>query len=103
MQELLSRLGMIQKKLHQLIEEKKTIAQTNKDLKRENERLQRIVSIQNETIKMQEQKLKVKEIIEATLNPDQELSSNKKRELKHKINEMIKEVDYLINQIYQNH
>jgi hypothetical protein len=75
------------------------IKQKNKEI----DRLKKLIEIQNNTIKEQEYKLKVKSIAEHVLSNDDESSQSlKKRELKFKINEMLKELDNLSHLIHQS-
>ena len=63
-------------------------------------RLRQLIEIQNNTIKQQEQQLKIKRIANQ-LDSDNKLPPNESRSLKYKINEIIKEVDKVIGLIHQ--
>jgi len=69
--------------------------------KREKEikRLKQLLDIQNSSIKDLEQKLKMKRLAEELNQEKEESGSN--RDLKFKINEMIKEVDKIISLMHQ--
>ncbi len=98
---IVNKLEEIKKKLKQLKEQNNDQRNLIEKQKTEIERLQKLIEIQNISLKNQDQKLKIKEIVEAVLNPDLDRDSNKKRALKHKLNEMIKEVDKIINLVQQ--
>lgn len=98
---IVNKLEEIKKKLKQLKGQNNDQRNLIEKQKTEIERLQKLIEIQNISLKNQDQKLKIKEIVEAVLNPDLDRDSNKKRALKHKLNEMIKEVDKIINLVQQ--
>ncbi|MDP2176218.1 MAG: hypothetical protein Q8K70_09960 [Bacteroidota bacterium] len=100
MQEILNRLNAIKQKLEEILSENRLLKQSLKKQEDQIERLKKLIEIQNNTLKNQEQRLKIKEIVESALD-DQDLGANKKRELKAKINEMIKEVDKVIHLMNQ--
>lgn len=95
MEELVKRLQLIHDKVNALkLENKQLKSELNKSEK-QLLRLKQIIDIQNSTLQQQEQQLKIKTIA-SQLVSDQPLSPNESRALKHKINEMIKEVDKVI-------
>jgi alcohol dehydrogenase class IV len=100
MQDILNRLNAIKIKAEEILSENRLLKQSLKKQEDQIERLKKLIEIQNNTLKEQEQKLKIKEIVESALE-DRELGANKKRELKAKINEMIKEVDKVIHLMNQ--
>lgn len=100
MQDILNRLKAIKQKAEEILSENRLLKQSLKKQEDQIERLKKLIEIQNNTLKEQEQKLKIKDIVESALE-DRELGANKKRELKAKINEMIKEVDKVIHLMNQ--
>lgn len=71
------------------------LQQKEKEIKR----LKKLLDIQNSSIKDLEQKLKMKRLAEELNQKGEESGSN--RDLKFKINEMIKEVDKIISLMHQ--
>lgn len=99
MEALIKRLQEVKQAILGLKEEN---AQLNSALdKRDKEisRLKKLLDIQNSSIKDLEQKLKMKRMADE-LNGD-ESESGTNRDLKFKINEMIKEVDKIISLMHQ--
>lgn len=100
MEKLVARLVRIREKIAAL---KLQNQQLRKDLKKADdtiERLRQLIEIQNNTIKKQEQELKVKKIA-AQMEGGDTLSPNESRALKSKINEIIREVDKVIATLHQ--
>lgn len=99
MEALIKRLQEVKQAILGLKEEN---AQLNSALeKREKEinRLKKLLEIQNSSIKDLEQKLKMKRMADELNGEEAESGSN--RDLKFKINEMIKEVDKIISLMHQ--
>ncbi|MCC6818453.1 MAG: hypothetical protein IT245_06155 [Bacteroidia bacterium] len=82
---------------------KKHLRAKNSELEEKNKeivRLRRLLDIQNSSIKELESKLKMKRLAEGVSgDSDDDNSSN--RDLKFKINEMIKEVDRITTLLHQ--
>jgi hypothetical protein len=103
MEAIIQRLETIKSKIESIQSNNTELSAIIKQKNKEIERLKKLIEIQNNTIKDQEYKLKVKSIAEQALSNDNELShSLKKRELKFKINEMLKELDKLSHLIHQS-
>jgi len=95
MDAIVARLEKIKKAVFVLKKQNTDLNLNNKKVEKELERLKQLVVIQNNSIKELEQKVKIKEIAEGFILDDN-LEVNKRRALKQKINEMIKEVDKAI-------
>jgi len=95
MDAIVARLEKIKKAVFVLKKQNTDLNLNNKKVEKELERLKQLVVIQNNSIKELEQKVKIKEIAEGFILDDK-LEVNKRRALKQKINEMIKEVDKAI-------
>ena len=98
MDAIVARLEKIKKAVFVLKKQNTDLNLNNKKVEKELERLKQLVVIQNNSIKELEQKVKIKEIAEGFILDDK-LEVNKRRALKQKINEMIKEVDKAITAI----
>lgn len=100
MESIIRRLQEIKAQVEVLKQEQNEAlaALTQKD--REIGRLKKLIEIQNSSLKDMEHKLKMKRLAEeASGSEDDENGSN--RDLKFKINEMIKEVDKIITIMHQ--
>lgn len=97
MEDLLARLEIIVKKVEELKADNRVMAEQNLKKEKEIGRLKQLLDIQNHSIKEMENKLKIKRIADG-LNGQESESS---RDLKFKINEMIKEVDKIMNLMHQ--
>jgi hypothetical protein len=100
MEKLLARLAKIKDKIGALKIQNQKLSVDLKKSESTVLRLQKLIAIQNSTIKHQEQQLKLKRIA-TQLTSDQKLPPNESRELKYKINEIIKEVDKVMATIHQ--
>ena len=100
MEKLLSRLLRIREKIGLLKLQNQNLSGELKKAEQTIARLKRLTEIQNNTIAQQEQQLKIKRMA-TQLEAGEKLSPNESRELKYKINEMIKEVDKVIANIHQ--
>lgn len=100
MEQLIQRLKAIKQQILELHQDKKMIEEALSKKDKEVNRLKKLIEIQNSTIKDLENKLKMKRIAdEINGNDSEENGSN--RDLKFKINEMIKEVDRIISLMHQ--
>lgn len=100
MEAIIKRLQAIKASVSSL---KKRLEQKDSELEsKEKEilRLRRLLDIQNSSIKELEQKLKIKRIADGLSGSDSEDNASN-RDLKFKINEMIKEVDRIMTLIHQ--
>jgi hypothetical protein len=97
MEELIARLESIVKKVEELNLHNQSLAEQNLKKEKEIGRLKQLLDIQNHSIKEMENKLKIKRIADG-LNGEE---SESNRDLKFKINEMIKEVDKIMNLMHQ--
>jgi hypothetical protein len=95
MDELLMRLLKIKERVKTLKLRNEKLQAENKQAASTIERLEKLVAIQNNSIKKLEQQLKVKRIADQ-VGSGNKLPVNESRELKYKINEIIKEVDKVI-------
>jgi len=100
MEELVKRLQEIKEQVLHLKTQNDSLLQDQNRKDRELQRLKQIVEIQNSSLKQMEQKLKIKRIADEVMG-EEPMDSNKSRELKFKLNEMIKEVDKVISLIHQ--
>lgn len=100
MEQLLLRLAKVKDQIKALKSQKEQLLNEHKKALSTIERLQKLVEIQNNSIRQLEQQLKVKRIADQ-LGNDASLSSNESRALKYKINEIIKEVDKVIALIHE--
>ncbi len=101
MEELLKRLQDIKEQVLLLKSQNTALAEEQDKKNREIQRLKQLVDIQNSSLKQMEQKLKIKRIADGVTTDSDELDSNSSRELKFKINEMIKEVDKIMTLMHQ--
>ncbi len=101
MEELLKRLQSIKDQVLQLKAENASLLKDQDRKEREIHRLKQLIDIQNSSLKQMEQKLKIKRIADEVLSDDDSHESHKTRELKFKINEMIKEVDKVMSLLHQ--
>lgn len=92
MDSIVARLEKIKKAIFNLKKENNHLLLQNKKTENELLRLKQLVEIQNNSIKEFEQKLKIKEIADGIFT-ESIIEVNKRRAMKQKINEMIKEVD----------
>ena len=92
---IVQRLVKIKKKVEVLKSQNEVFSKENKKISKEIQRLNKLVNIQNSSINELEKKLKIQEIVEGVITSEG-LEPNKRRELKHKLNEMIREVDKVI-------
>lgn len=100
MEQLLGRLAKIKDKVKALKSQNEKLMLEQKKMEQSIERLQKLVEIQNNSIRQFEQQLKIKRIADQIGSTDS-LSPNENRELKYKINEIIKEVDKVIALIHE--
>jgi len=100
MEQLLLRLAKVKNQIKSLKSQKELLLIEHKKALGHIERLQKLVEIQNNSIRQLEQQLKVKRIADQMGNAET-LSANENRALKYKINEIIKEVDKVIALIHQ--
>lgn len=100
MEKLIARLAKIKDKIAALRLQQQKLTQELKKAESTNQRLRQLIEIQNNTIKQQEQQLKIKRIADQ-LEGQQELAPNESRALKSKINEIIREVDKVIATLHQ--
>jgi hypothetical protein len=97
MEELIARLESIVKKVEDLKLHNHSLTEQNLKKEKEIGRLKQLLDIQNHSIKEMENRLKIKRIAEG-LNGEE---SESNRDLKFKINEMIKEVDKIMSLMHQ--
>lgn len=100
MERIVARLKKIQDRISVL---KTQNGQLQSDLKQAEDtiaRLRQLMEIQNNTIRQQEQELKIKRLADQ-LESGEPLTPNESRSLKYKINEIIKEVDKVMGLIHQ--
>jgi hypothetical protein len=103
MEAIIQRLETIKLKIASIHSNNSELSSIIKQKNKEIERLKKLIEIQNNTIKEQEYKLKIKNIAEQALSNDDDASQSiKRRELKFKINEMLKELDKLSHLIHQS-
>lgn len=100
MDQLLGRLAKIKEKVKALKSQNEKLLLEQKKSEHSIERLQKLVEIQNNTIRQLEQQLKIKKIADQ-MGSNESLSPNENRALKYKINEIIKEVDKVIALIHE--
>ncbi len=99
MEQFIKRLQDIKQSILDLKQEKTAIEESLSKKDKEIGRLKKLLEIQNSTIKDLENKLKMKRIADEMNGAEEESGSN--RDLKFKINEMIKEVDKIISLMHQ--
>jgi predicted nuclease with TOPRIM domain len=99
MEALIKRLQEVKQAILGLKEENAQLNSALEKRDKEISRLKKLLDIQNSSIKDLEQKLKMKRMADE-LNGD-ESESGTNRDLKFKINEMIKEVDKIISLMHQ--
>lgn len=99
MEALIKRLQEVKQAILQLKEENAVITEALAEKDKEVARLRRLLDIQNSSIKDLEHKLKMKRLVDEVNSEEHESGSN--RDLKFKINEMIKEVDKIISLMHQ--
>lgn len=99
MNELRERLKAIKEQIERLQNSNKQLREEASGREKEISRLKQLVEIQNNSLKELEQKLKIKRIAEGVNQAEETEGSN--RDLKFKINEMIKEVDKIMNLMHQ--
>jgi hypothetical protein len=103
MEAIIQRLETIKLKIASIHSNNSELSAIIKQKNKEIERLKKLIEIQNNTIKEQEYKLKIKNIAEQALSNDDDASQSiKRRQLKFKINEMLKELDKLSHLIHQS-
>lgn len=100
MEALIKRLEAIKTKVSNLKLALRTRTQELESKEKEVARLKKLIEIQNSSIKELEAKLKMKRIAEG-LSSETENDSASNRDLKFKINEMIKEVDRIMTLMHQ--
>ncbi len=100
MKQLLNRLSKIKEKINALKLQNDKLVLEQKKSGSNIARLEKLIEIQNNSIRHLEQQLKIKRIANQ-LESDTILSPNENRELKYKINEIIKEVDKVIALIHE--
>ncbi|MFM6983962.1 MAG: hypothetical protein ACKOXF_07505 [Chitinophagaceae bacterium] len=99
MEAFIKRLRDIKEAILGLKEENEQLKTALEKREKEINRLKKLLEIQNSSIKDLEQKLKMKRLADELSNEEAESSTN--RDLKFKINEMIKEVDKIISLMHQ--
>lgn len=100
MKELVNRLQKIRSKAELLRNRNEELSGKVRDKDREIARLRQLLEIQNNTLRELEDKLKLKRIAEE-VSGENNAQSGKNRDLKFKVNEMIKEVDKVISLLHQ--
>ena len=101
MEELIKRLQDIKEQVLHLKTQNESLLQDQGRKDKEIHRLKQLVEIQNSSLKQMEQKLKIKRIADEVTSGDDSEDSNKSKELKFKINEMIREVDKIMTLMHQ--
>ncbi len=99
MEAFIKRLRDVKEAILGLKEENEQLNSALEKREKEINRLKKLLEIQNSSIKDLEQKLKMKRLADELSSEDTESSTN--RDLKFKINEMIKEVDKIISLMHQ--
>ncbi len=99
MEALIKRLQDVKQAILGLKEENVQLNSALEKREKEINRLKKLLEIQNSSIKDLEQKLKMKRMADELNGEEAENGSN--RDLKFKINEMIKEVDKIISLMHQ--
>lgn len=100
MEALIKRLNNIKLKVSAMKQALKMKSEELEIREKEVARLRKLLDIQNSTIKELEHKLKMKRLAEGVSGEgDEDTGSN--RDLKFKINEMIKEVDKIMTLMHQ--
>ncbi len=99
MEALIKRLQEVKQAILGLKEENVQLNSALEKREKEINRLKKLLEIQNSSIKDLEQKLKMKRMADELNGEEAENGSN--RDLKFKINEMIKEVDKIITLMHQ--
>jgi hypothetical protein len=99
MEALIKRLQDVKQAILELKEENAGMTEALAEKDKEVARLRRLLDIQNSSIKDLEHKLKMKRLADEVNSEEHESGSN--RDLKFKINEMIKEVDKIISLMHQ--
>lgn len=99
MEAFINRLRDIKEAILGLKEENEQLKTSLEKREKEINRLKKLLEIQNSSIKDLEHKLKMKRLADELSNEEAESSTN--RDLKFKINEMIKEVDKIISLMHQ--
>lgn len=99
MEALIKRLQEVKQAILGLKEENVQLNSALEKREKEINRLKKLLEIQNSSIKDLEQKLKMKRLADELNSEEAESGSN--RDLKFKINEMIKEVDKIISLMHQ--
>jgi hypothetical protein len=100
MEALIKRLNNIKVKVSALKQALKLKSEELESREKEVARLRKLLDIQNSSIKELEHKLKMKRIAEGVSGETEEAASSN-RDLKFKINEMIKEVDRIMTLMHQ--
>lgn len=100
MENLVKRLSAIKDEIARLKSENDALKAMQLGKEKDLMRLKNLVEIQNSSIRQLEQKLKIKRIADEVAGDASEESGNN-RDLKFKINEMIKEVDKVISLMHQ--
>lgn len=101
MEELVKRLQDIKEQVLNLKNQNHSLLHEQDKKDKEIHRLKQLVDIQNSSLKQLEQKLKIKRIADEVTGTEDTGDSNTSRELKFKINEMIKEIDKIMSLIHQ--
>lgn len=98
MEELLQRLQAVKEEVLRLKTKSAELQKQADKAEKDKQRLRQLLEIQNNSIRQMEQKLKVKRIAEG-VSGNEDGESN--RELKFKINDIIREVDRVISLMHQ--
>lgn len=98
MEQLLERLKNIKNEVQSLKTINDDLKQSLDTKEKEINRLKQLLEIQNSSLKEMEQKLKIKRIAEGAVGESDGESS---RDLKFKINEMLKEVEKVMSLMHQ--
>jgi len=97
MEELVQRLQQIKLQVDEILTEKNELKTNLKKKESEIQRLKQLIDIQNTSIREMEAKLKIKRIAEGASGVENEQT----RDLKFKINDMIKEIEHVMQLMHQ--
>jgi chromosome segregation ATPase len=100
MEQLVERLKSIKVEIKKLKSEVSKLENLHQQKEKENKRLKQLLDVQNSSIKELENKLKIKRIADEIVG-DGNQTEESHRDLKFKINEMIKEVDKIVSLIHR--
>lgn len=100
MEAFIQRLAAIREEILKLKAENESMRNQHNERDKEISRLRNLIEIQNSSIRQLEQKLKIKRIADG-LSGESAEETGGNRDIKFKINEMIKEVDKVISLMHQ--